>query len=348
MSPAEQIFYSEVKLKGTQSMNSSVLLPTQQKRQHVGIFQLHLQLRRLCNHGTFQRAAERSEDFDAQHALMYLRNQKLATCERCGCKVGNLAEGESRGNGRFTVCGHLLCLKCAPDVENGSRQTTGDSIGRYLCLICHHTSSGSYWIDGSHSEGSRRNAKRIYVWDYFDRNGHSTKVAALLQDIREYQALDEKRYVKYCLKIVFPANICSIVFSCWTRTLDLIACYLHSSNISYCRIDGTQSAMQREQILKEYQQDTSAKILLMTTGTGAFGYVFRQLKDVTIDWRQFADKMSSLNLTVANRVYIMEPQWNPMVESQAIGRVLRLGQTKDVHVVRYIMKGSVEEASWSR
>lgn len=282
MSPSEQVLYSEVKLKGTQSMNSSVLLPTQQKRQHVGIFQLHLQLRRLCNHGTFQRAAERSEDFDAQHALTYLKKQKLATCERCGCKVGNLAEGESKGNGRFTACGHLLCLKCAPDVENRSRQTMDHTIGRYLCLICNHTLPGSYWIDDSHFEGSRRSAKRIPVWDYFDRNGHSTKVATLLQDIREHQALNEKRYVKYCLNIVFLANICSIVFSCWTRTLDLIACYLQSSDIPYCRIDGTQSAMQREQILKEYQQDSSPRILLMTTGTGAFGYDPRQLTAVVM------------------------------------------------------------------
>jgi hypothetical protein len=50
-----------------------------------------------------------------------------------------------------------------------------------------------------------------------------------------------------------------------------------------------------------------------------------------------------LNLTIANCVYILEPQWNPMVESQAIARVLRIGQKRDVKVVRYIMKGTVEE-----
>jgi SWI/SNF-related matrix-associated actin-dependent regulator of chromatin subfamily A3 len=50
-----------------------------------------------------------------------------------------------------------------------------------------------------------------------------------------------------------------------------------------------------------------------------------------------------LNLTVANCVYLLEPQWNPMVENQAIARVLRLGQTRNVRVVRYIMKGTVEE-----
>lgn len=50
-----------------------------------------------------------------------------------------------------------------------------------------------------------------------------------------------------------------------------------------------------------------------------------------------------LDLTAASRVYIMEPQWNPMSESQAVDRVYRLGQKKEVTTIRYIMKGSYEE-----
>jgi SWI/SNF-related matrix-associated actin-dependent regulator of chromatin subfamily A3 len=50
-----------------------------------------------------------------------------------------------------------------------------------------------------------------------------------------------------------------------------------------------------------------------------------------------------LNLSIANRIHILEPQWNPAVESQAIGRVLRLGQEKEVTIVRYITRNTVEE-----
>jgi SWI/SNF-related matrix-associated actin-dependent regulator of chromatin subfamily A3 len=49
------------------------------------------------------------------------------------------------------------------------------------------------------------------------------------------------------------------------------------------------------------------------------------------------------NLSVASRVHILEPQWNPYVEDQAIGRVFRMGQTNHVCVVRYVMETSVEE-----
>jgi SWI/SNF-related matrix-associated actin-dependent regulator of chromatin subfamily A3 len=49
-----------------------------------------------------------------------------------------------------------------------------------------------------------------------------------------------------------------------------------------------------------------------------------------------------LNLTAANHIYILEPQWNPSVETQAIGRVSRLGQNKAVLVTRYLVRGTVE------
>ena len=50
-----------------------------------------------------------------------------------------------------------------------------------------------------------------------------------------------------------------------------------------------------------------------------------------------------LDLTAASRVYLLEPQWNPMIEEQALSRVHRMGQRKDVKVVRYIMRDSFEE-----
>jgi hypothetical protein len=50
-----------------------------------------------------------------------------------------------------------------------------------------------------------------------------------------------------------------------------------------------------------------------------------------------------LNLAVASRIYLLEPQWNPAIELQAIGRALRLGQKEQVTIVRYIMKNTVED-----
>ena len=42
-------------------------------------------------------------------------------------------------------------------------------------------------------------------------------------------------------------------------------------------------------------------------------------------------------------MHIVEPQWNPMVEVQAAARVDRLDQDKDIVILRYVVKDSVEE-----
>ncbi|KAI0595285.1 DNA repair and recombination protein RAD5C [Biscogniauxia sp. FL1348] len=114
-----------------------------------------------------------------------------------------------------------------------------------------------------------------------------------------------------------------IVFSVWKRTLDIVESLFKAKEVKYCRVDGSVStAKKRTDILKSFQEQQDIRVLLMTLGTGAVGLN---------------------NLSVASRIYLLEPQWNPSVERQAIGRVMRLGQTKEVRIVRFIMKNTIEE-----
>lgn len=116
----------------------------------------------------------------------------------------------------------------------------------------------------------------------------------------------------------------SIIFSCWTRTLDLIESALQNARIIFQRIDGECPTAKREKILDDFAKDPHFRVLIMTTGTGAVG----------------------LNLATANRVFIVEPQWNPSVENQAIARALRLGQEQSVQVTRYMVNRTIEQVSF--
>ena len=50
-----------------------------------------------------------------------------------------------------------------------------------------------------------------------------------------------------------------------------------------------------------------------------------------------------LNLQEANHVFVLDPWWNPASEMQAIDRTHRIGQTRNVKAVRYIVQDSIEE-----
>ena len=56
-----------------------------------------------------------------------------------------------------------------------------------------------------------------------------------------------------------------------------------------------------------------------------------------VDGVVIADTVLRLDLTPASRVYLIEPQWNPMLKEQVLDRVHRIGQTMPVTTVRYII-----------
>ena len=55
--------------------------------------------------------------------------------------------------------------------------------------------------------------------------------------------------------------------------------------------------------------------------------------------------IARLDLTAASRVHLLEPQWSPMAEQQALDRVHRIGQKREVVATRYIVKDSIEEVN---
>ncbi|KAF1849354.1 uncharacterized protein K460DRAFT_305410 [Cucurbitaria berberidis CBS 394.84] len=131
-----------------------------------------------------------------------------------------------------------------------------------------------------------------------------TKIKALVTDL-----LDQ------------PMGTKSIVFSFWTSTLDLVEKGLLQGSINYTRYDGNTSQSNRSRALKRFREDKDLPVILMTISCSAVG----------------------LDITAASRAYIMEPQWNPTVEEQALARVHRMGQTREVTTIRFVMEGTFEE-----
>jgi len=71
------------------------------------------------------------------------------------------------------------------------------------------------------------------------------------------------------------SNSNSIVFSQWTSTLDLVSEHLSRNHISFARIDGTTDIKRRQETLENFEEKNIFRVLIMTTGVGAFGYAFK-------------------------------------------------------------------------
>ncbi|KAF4622794.1 hypothetical protein G7Y89_g14232 [Cudoniella acicularis] len=113
----------------------------------------------------------------------------------------------------------------------------------------------------------------------------------------------------------------SVVFSQFTSFLSLIQPALTRAAIPFLRLDGSMAQKARAAVLTEFAASQKGTVLLLSLRAGGVG----------------------LNLTMAKRVFMMDPWWSFAVEAQAIDRVHRMGQVDEVKVYRFIVKESVEE-----
>ncbi|OYT16897.1 MAG: hypothetical protein B7C24_05345 [Bacteroidetes bacterium 4572_77] len=112
-----------------------------------------------------------------------------------------------------------------------------------------------------------------------------------------------------------------LVFSQFVSMLHLIRDELNNRQIDFEYLDGKSSQKQRQQSVENFQNKESLRVFLVSLKAGGTG----------------------LNLTAADYVFIVDPWWNPAVESQAIDRCYRIGQDKKVFAYRMITKDTVEE-----
>jgi hypothetical protein len=111
----------------------------------------------------------------------------------------------------------------------------------------------------------------------------------------------------------------ALVFSQFTSLLAIVQRQLTESGIDYEYLDG--KTRDRQSRVERFQNDPDCRLFLVSLKAGGVG----------------------LNLTAAEYVFLLDPWWNPAVESQAIDRAHRIGQTQRVFAYRLIARDTVEE-----
>ncbi|RCI09528.1 hypothetical protein L249_4064 [Ophiocordyceps polyrhachis-furcata BCC 54312] len=261
----------------------------------------------------------------AHSMFVLMRDTNGDTCVECTKRLYTTetqnmdSETQDDVFGYMTSCFHVVCRSCInsyrervlPLLEPGrssARCPECDALTRFEFVELRREAVEA------EREGSARTKSRAGQRKRLDKyEGPHTKTVALVEDLLRSKAESEANPLEPPYK--------SVVFSGWTSHLDLIELALQAANISFARLDGGMTRTARTAAMDRFREDRTVDVMLVSLMAGGLG----------------------LNLTAANKVYMMEPQYNPAAEAQAIDRVHRLGQKRPVRTVRYIMQGSIEE-----
>lgn len=112
-----------------------------------------------------------------------------------------------------------------------------------------------------------------------------------------------------------------LVFSQFAQGFPILSRELEKMGIKHYILDGTTKAKTRMDMVQEFNANPEIKVFIISLKAGGTG----------------------LNLTGADMVIHMDPWWNSSAELQATDRAYRIGQTKNVSVIKLICKGTIEE-----
>lgn len=110
-----------------------------------------------------------------------------------------------------------------------------------------------------------------------------------------------------------------LVFSQFVKHLKIYEAEMLKRGWDYSMLIG--STTNRQSVVEEFENHPGFRVFLISLKAGGVG----------------------LNLVSSDMVFLLDPWWNPAVESQAISRAHRIGQQKPVHVYRFITRETIEE-----
>ena len=143
-------------------------------------------------------------------------------------------------------------------------------------------------------------APEVIVKNY---NGKNSKLEMLINILKQ----ENKRKI--------------LIFSQFTKVLNIIGERLQEENISYLYLDGKTQPKERVKLVDKFNNSDENSVFLISLKAGGTG----------------------LNLTSASMVIHFDPWFNPAVENQASDRAHRIGQKNVVNIIKLISKDTVEE-----
>lgn len=223
--------------------------------------------------------------------------------------------------GMITYCGHSSCYSCGIQWFKTSRRchTCNSSVKPFEWYRVSYT--GMEMHDRDQSDEASNSNSSFNGSDVME--GSSMNVSAkpkkdeemekLIKEIKKQHIKSSQgakidsiiRHIKY---IKAKNNGKCVVFSQWTKVLTMLKTGLQLNGIQCTTVDqGAGSAASKNKVAK-FQEDPNMNVILLHARS----------------------QSSGLTLVAAHTAFIVEPVINESLEKQAINRIHRIGQTKEV------------------
>jgi helicase SWR1 len=105
-----------------------------------------------------------------------------------------------------------------------------------------------------------------------------------------------------------------------TKVLDVLEQFLNIHGHRYLRLDGSTKVEQRQILTDRFNSDDRILCFILSSRSGGLG----------------------INLTGADSVIFYDLDWNPAMDKQCQDRAHRIGQTRDVHIYKFVSEYTIE------
>lgn len=140
--------------------------------------------------------------------------------------------------------------------------------------------------------------------------------------VRPWYSGKFKVLARMLARIRHDTNDKIVLISNYTQTLDMIEQLCRENKYGTIRLDGSMAINKRQKLVDRFNDPNQPEfVFLLSSKAGGCG----------------------INLIGANRLVLLDPDWNPAADQQALARVWRDGQKKDCFVYRFIATGTIEE-----
>ena len=164
-----------------------------------------------------------------------------------------------------------------------------------------------------------QDAQQIYKADAFHEARVRLSIAFPDKRLLQYDCGKLQRLDKL-LRDLQAGGHRALIFTQMTKVLDILEQFLNIHGHRYLRLDGATKVEQRQILTDRFNSDTRILAFILSTRSGGLG----------------------INLTGADTVIFYDLDWNPAMDKQCQDRCHRIGQTRDVHIYRFVSEYTIE------